>query len=49
MTLREQARAAVEAGIAYLQCERERDPRRGLLTRVAHDVRGALAFRAVGA
>jgi 1-acyl-sn-glycerol-3-phosphate acyltransferase len=48
MTLREQVRAAVDAGIAYLQCERERDPRRGLLTRVAQDVRGALVPRAVG-
>jgi hypothetical protein len=49
VTLREQVRAAVEAGIAYLQCERERDPRRGLLTRIAHDLRGTLVPRAIGA
>jgi 1-acyl-sn-glycerol-3-phosphate acyltransferase len=49
MTLREQVRAAVEAGIAYLQCERERDPRRGLLTRIGHDLRGTLVPRAIGA
>jgi 1-acyl-sn-glycerol-3-phosphate acyltransferase len=42
-TLREQVRAAIEAGIAFLQCERERDPGRRFLTRIAHDLRGAVA------
>jgi 1-acyl-sn-glycerol-3-phosphate acyltransferase len=49
VALREQVRAAVEAGIAYLQCERERDPRRALLTRIAHDLRSTLGARAAGA
>jgi 1-acyl-sn-glycerol-3-phosphate acyltransferase len=44
-TLREQVRASVEAGIAFLQCQRERDPDRGLLARIAHDVRGAFSPR----
>jgi 1-acyl-sn-glycerol-3-phosphate acyltransferase len=46
LTLREQVRAAVDAGIAFLLCQRERDPQRGLLTRIAHDVRGALSLGA---
>jgi 1-acyl-sn-glycerol-3-phosphate acyltransferase len=48
LALREQVRAAVEAGIAFLQCQRERDPDRGLLTRVAHDLLGAITLRSTG-
>ena len=47
-TLREQVRAAIEAGIAFLQSQRERDPGRRFLTRIARDLRGAIAWRAVG-
>jgi 1-acyl-sn-glycerol-3-phosphate acyltransferase len=47
-TLREQVRATIEAGIAFLQCQRERDPDRSFLARIAHDLRGAVASRAVG-
>lgn len=45
-TLRAQVQAAVEAGIAFLHCQRDRDPRRGLLTRLAGDVQSALGLGA---
>jgi 1-acyl-sn-glycerol-3-phosphate acyltransferase len=47
-TLREQVRAAIEAGIAFLHCQREQDPRRGLLTRITRDLRGGLPWRSTG-
>jgi 1-acyl-sn-glycerol-3-phosphate acyltransferase len=40
LALREQVRAAVDAGIAFLLRERERDPERALLARITAAVRG---------
>jgi 1-acyl-sn-glycerol-3-phosphate acyltransferase len=40
-TLREQVRAGIDAGIAFLLAERERDPDRHLVARVTHRLLGA--------
>jgi 1-acyl-sn-glycerol-3-phosphate acyltransferase len=42
VAVRDQARAAIEAGIAFLLSERERDPDRGLLPRLLRPLAGVL-------
>jgi 1-acyl-sn-glycerol-3-phosphate acyltransferase len=46
LAVREQVRAAVEAGIAYLLSARERDPERGLATRLGNRFASLLRARA---